>query len=146
MSTALLVDTNVLWKRTLRDQLTAKIKANLLRVYVPTLAHAERIRQIADEKGEQFALHVIQQLVAESGFELLPFSVEDAEAMAEVWLALKAKGATEHDWEQNRLDILLCAVAQSRGCTLITDDAGQHFNVVTSRMKTTDLRKWLEQI
>jgi predicted nucleic acid-binding protein len=146
MSTALLVDTNVLYQGALRDLLTAKIKGNLLHVYVPTLAHAERIRQIADLKGEQFALHVIQQLVEESRFELLPFSVEDAEAVAQVWLALKDRGATENDWKQNRLDILLCAVAQSRGYTLITDDTGQHFDVVTSRMKTTDLREWLEQI
>jgi predicted nucleic acid-binding protein len=146
MTTNLLLDANVLWKQSLRNQLTEKIEAEALQVYVPTLVHAERIRQIADQKGEKFAIDVIQQLVEASGFELLPFSVEDAEAIADVWLALKAKGATDDDWKQHRLDLLLCAVAQSRDYTLVTDDTGSHFEVVSSRMNTTDLQNWLKQV
>ena len=57
---ALVVDANILWKRALRQQLTAKIETGKLQVYVPTLIHAERIRQIADVKGETFALDFIQ--------------------------------------------------------------------------------------
>ncbi|MCI0564185.1 MAG: PIN domain-containing protein [Nitrososphaera sp.] len=141
-----LIDTNVLWKPSLRNQLTEKIKSGVLRVYVPTLIHAERIRQIADEKGDAFAIDVIRQLVDASGIELLPFTTEDAEAIADVWHYLKAKGATENDWRQHRFDLFLCAIAQSRGYTLITDDKGQHFEVITSRMSLTDLQKWLKQI
>ena len=146
MITAILLDTNVLWKPSLRNQLTEKIRSDALQVYVPTLIHAERIRQIADQKGEDFAIDVIQQFVEASGFELLPFSVEDAEAIADVWLALKAKGATGDYWKQHRLDLLLCAIAQSRGYTLVTDDTGSHFEVVSSRMNTTDLQNWLRQM
>lgn len=142
--TAILLDTNVLWRPSLRNLLTEKIKAGSVQVYVPTLVHAERLRQVAEEKGESFALDVIQQLVEASQFELLPFTVEDAEAVADVWLDLKKK-SSEVDWEQHRFDILLCAIARSRGYTLITDDKGQHFEVVSPRMNTTELRSWLEQ-
>lgn len=142
--TAILLDTNVLWRPSLRNLLTEKIKAGSLQVYVPTLVHAERLRQIADEKGEDFAIDVIQQLVEASRFELLPFTIEDAEAVADVWLDLKSKGGSEEHWKQHRFDILLCAIAQSRGYTLITNDKGKHFEVVPSRMNTTDLQNWLE--
>lgn len=147
---ALLVDTNLLVRPSLRDLLTAKINAGLVQAYVPTLIHAERIRQIVEERGENFALHIIQQLVAASGFELLPLSVEDAEAIAEVWLDLK-KRETRSDkewqtyWRQNRFDILLCAIARSRGYTLVTDDKGVHFDVVT-RLNTADLQTWLAKL
>ncbi len=144
--TAILLDTNILLKRTLRNRLTEKIKSGLLQVYVPTLIHAERIRQIADRMGEDFAIDVIQQLVEESKFELLPFDIEDAEAVADVWLDLKSRGDSDDDWKQHRFDILLCATARSRGYTLVTDDKGKHFEVVSSRMNTTALQNWLEQI
>jgi predicted nucleic acid-binding protein len=142
---AILLDTNTLWKSSLRDRLTEKIKAGTLQVFVPTLVHAERIRQIADAKGEDFAIDVIQQLVEESQFELLPFDVKDAEAVGEAWLDLKAQGASEDDWRQHRFDILLCAIARTRDYTLITDDAGKHFAIVSSRMDTTKLQSWIEQ-
>jgi len=145
-STAVLLDTNALWKPSLRDRLTEKIKSGALQVYVPTLVHAERIRQIADDKGEAFAINVVQQLVEESRFKLLPFDISDAEAVADVWLALKSKGAADDDWKQHRFDILLCAIARSRGYTLVTDDTGEHFKTVSSRMNITDLQNWLEQI
>lgn len=141
-----LVDTNLLWKRSLRDQLAQKISQGVLRAYVPTLIHAERIRQIADEKGDDFAIHIIQQLVEASGFQLLPFTVADAEAVAQIWLTLKGQGATYEYWREHRFDILLCAIAQARGYTLITDDGGSHFEVVTSRMNTKDLLTWLAQL
>ena len=106
----------------------------------------ERIRQIADKLGEDFAIHMIQQLVEASRFELLPFDVRDAEAVADVWLALKSQGESDDYWKQHRFDILLCAVARSRVYTLVTDDTGKHFKTVSSRMNITDLQHWLEQI
>ena len=144
-SIRILVDTNVLWKPSLRDRLTEKVKTGLLQVYLPTLAHAERIRQIADEKGEDFAIHIIQQLVEASRFELLPFEVTDAEAVADVWLDLKSRGASDDVWRQHRFDILVCAIARARGYTLVTDDTGQHFETVPSRMNIAQLRNWIEQ-
>lgn len=143
---AILLDTNVLWKRSLRNRLTEKIESGVLQVYVPTLVHAERIRQIADKKGENFAIDTIQQLVEDSRFKLLPFDVQDAEAVADVWLDLKSQGASGDDWKRHRFDILLCAIARSRGYTLVTDDTGGHFGTVPSRMNTTDLQNWLEQM
>ncbi len=142
----IILDANVLWKPSLRNQLTEKVKAGVLQVYVPTLVHAERIRQIADEKGETFAINTIQQLVEASLFELLPFEVTDAETVAEIWLALKAKGLGHDDWKKHRFDILLCAIARSRGYTLITNDAGQHFDVISDRKNTANLQSWLEQL
>ncbi len=141
----LLVDTNLLWKHQLRNQLTEKIKAGALKVYLPTLMHAERIRQIADQRGEAFALHIIQQLVDASGFELLPLTVADAEAVAEIWLELKTQGFENKYWKENRFDILLCAIARSRGYTLVTDDTGDHFDLIP-KMPTADLQTLLQSI
>ncbi len=143
--TALLLDTNVLRKRPLRNRLTERIRSGVLQVYVPTLVHAERIRQIADEKGEDFAIDVIQQLVEDSRFELLPFDVADAEAVADVWLDLRSQGASHDDWKQHRFDILLCAIARARGYTLVTDDTGQHFETAPSRMSTVQLQSLIEE-
>ena len=144
-NTALLLDTNVLRKRSLRNRLTEKIRSGVLQVYVPTLVHAERIRQIADQKGEDFAIDVIQQLVEDSRFELLPLDVADAEAVADVWLQLKSQGASDKDWRQHRFDILLCAIARARGYALVTDDTGQHFEAVPTRMSTAQLQNWIEE-
>jgi len=144
-NTALLLDTNVLRKRSLRNRLTEKIRSGVLQVYVPTLVHAERIRQIADQKGEDFAIDVIQQLVEDSRFELLPLDVADAEAVADVWLQLKSQGASDNDWRQHRFDILLCAIARARGYALVTDDTGQHFEAVPTRMSTAQLQNWIEE-
>lgn len=143
--TAILIDTNVLRRPSLRNRLTEIIMSGALQVFVPTLVHAERIRQIADEKGEDFAIDVIRQLVEDSRFELLPFGVADAEAVADVWLDFKSQGASDTDWKQHRFDILLCAIARARGFTLVTDDTGQHFGTVPSRMSTIDLGNWLEE-
>ena len=144
-NTALLLDTNVLRKRSLRNRLTEKIRSGVLQVYVPTLVHAERIRQIADQKGEDFAIDVIQQLVEDSRFELLPLDVADAEAVADVWLQLKSQGASDNDWRQHRFDILLCAIALARGYALVTDDTGQHFEAVPTHMSTAQLQNWIEE-
>ncbi len=142
---AILLDTNALWKPSIRDRLTEKIKAGDLQVFVPTLVHAERIRQIADAKGEDFAIDVVQQLVEVSRFELLPFDVRDAEAVGEAWLDLKSRGASEDVWQQHRFDILLCAIARARGYTLVTDDTGKHFEIVSARMDSAELQSRIEQ-
>ncbi len=145
----LLVDTNILWSRSLRNRLTERIRSGHLRVYVPTIIHAERIRQVADKWGETFAIDTIRQQVAQSEFDLLPFTTADAEALAALWPDLKAavEPATSADeyWRRNCVDILLCAVARSRGYTLVTDDKGQHFDwLVAERMDTSALESWLD--
>ncbi len=144
----LLVDTNILWRRTLRNRLTERIRSGQLRVYVPTIIHAERIRQLADDKGEAFAIDVIRQQVAQSEFDLLPFTTADAEALADLWHDLKSAVEPAHNaidyWRHNSIDLLLCAVARSRGYPLVTDDAGRHFDLLVSeRMKFSDLKSWL---
>ena len=82
----LLLDTNILWDRRICRRLADKKKAGLLRVYIPTLVHAERVRQMADQFGDRFALSVIRQYIADTEFELLPLSITDAETLAEIWL------------------------------------------------------------
>jgi len=145
----LLVDTNILWRRSLRNRLTEGIRSGHLRVYVPTIIHAERIRQLADDKGEAFSIDVIRQAVNQSEFALLAFTTADAEALADLWHDLKSAvdPATNADdyWRQNCIDILLCAVARSRGYTLVTDDSGDHFDWLTpGHMNTSELESWLD--
>ncbi len=144
----LLVDTNILQQHSLRNRLTERIRSGQLRVYVPTIIHAERIRQLADSKGEAYAVDTVRQAVAQSEFALLPFSPADAEALADLWHDLKAAvepamNAADY-WRRNCIDILLCAVARSRGYTLVTDDKGQHFEwLVAAHMDTGQLEDWL---
>ncbi|MBP7964613.1 MAG: PIN domain-containing protein [Caldilineaceae bacterium] len=144
----LLVDTNILWQHSLRNRLTEHIRSGQLRVYVPTIIHAERVRQLADSKGETFAIDVVRQAVAQSKFNLLPFTTDDAEALADLWRDLKSAVEPAIDandyWRRNSIDILLCAVARSRGFTLVTDDRGQHFDLlVPERLHTGELESWL---
>ena len=144
----LLVDTNILWRRSLRNRLTERVRSGQLRVYVPTIIHAERIRQLADKNGEDFAIDTIRQAVGQSEFALLPFTDADAEALADLWPELKAAVEPTGDaidyWRRNCIDILLCAVARARGYTLVTDDRGQHFDwLVAGRMNTSELESWL---
>ena len=103
----LLLDTNILWDRRICRRLADKKKAGLLRVYIPTLVHAERVRQMADQFGDRFALSVVRQFIAAAQFELLPLSIADAEAMAALWLDLKESGADTEYWHQHRFDIVL---------------------------------------
>lgn len=145
----LLIDTNILRRNSLRNRLTEHIRSGQLRVYVPTIIHAERVRQLADDRGEAFAIEVVRQQVAQSEFDLLPFTTADAEALADLWPDLKAAvepaGNADDYWRRNCIDILLCAVARSRGYTLVTDDKGQHFDwLVVERMDTGALSLWLD--
>jgi predicted nucleic acid-binding protein len=141
----ILIDTNLLRRKALCRWLAIKVQANALQVYVPTIIHAERIRQVADLYGENFALQTIRQLIQDYQFKLLELSVEDAEAVAELWLELKARAKDEKYWKQNRFDILLCAVARARGHALITDDDGEHFDLISPRKRSHELEAWLEQ-
>lgn len=135
----LLLDTNILWDLALCRQLTQQIEAGRLQVYIPTLVHAERIRQVADRYGNRFALDVVRQFIADAQFELLPLSVTDAEAMAALWLQLKESGADTKYWHEHRFDIVLCAIARATGYTLVVEDRGAHFNSVTTRMNRAEL-------
>jgi predicted nucleic acid-binding protein len=143
---ALLLDTNILWNLNLCRQLTEKIKLGSLRVYIPMLVHAERIRQIADHYGDRFALDVVRQFINDAGFELLPFTSQNAETVADIWLELKAKGVADDYWQAHRFDIALCAVARSTGHTLIVEDRGQHFTLILPRMRTGELIEWLQSL
>ncbi|MDM8519794.1 hypothetical protein QUF64_07085 [Anaerolineales bacterium HSG6] len=149
----LLLDTNVLWNwRYLRQHLTPLIEARRLQVYIPTIVHAERIRQYAQVRGEQFALRVIQLAITDSKFELLPFETIDAEALANIWLAIKNNTLSnefedvESYWQAHRLDILLCATAHARGYTLVTDDTGIHFEAIPRRMTFLQVKDYLNEL
>ena len=142
----LLLDTNILWNLRLCQRLTEKVKTGQLLVYIPTLVHAERIRQVADQYGERFALDVVRQFIAAAQFELLPLSIADAEAMAALWLDLKESGADTEYWHQHRFDIVLCAIARTTGYTLVTDDQGAHFDRVAGRISLKELTAFVETL
>ncbi len=143
--TAIIVDTNVIFNNQLNRLLSQKVWDGALTVYVPTLVHAERIRQVADEKGLTFSIDFFRQAVALTGFTLIDLTQEDAEAVAALWLELRDKGQTETYWKAHRFDILLCAIARTRGYTLITDDEGTHFQLVVRRQSSVELQQWLMQ-
>lgn len=141
--TALILDTNVLWNRDLCRRLSARIAACDMRVYIPTLIHAERIRQIAEQYGGGFAIDVVRQFVADARFELLPLSVEHAETVGDVWLQLRQDGLDDTYWQAHRFDIVLCAIARSSGYTLVTEEKGNHFALVSERMNAAELETLL---
>ena len=141
--TSLILDTNVLWNLDLCRRLSARIAAGDLQVYIPTLVHAERIRQIAEQYGSSFAIDVVRQFVADARFELLPLAAGHAEAVADVWLQLKQIGVDDKYWQAHRFDIVLCAVARSSGYTLVTEETGSHFLVVPDRMDIEALEAML---
>jgi predicted nucleic acid-binding protein len=142
--TALILDTNVLWNRDLCRRLSARIAAGDMQVYIPTLVHAERIRQIAEQFGSSFAIDVVRQFIADARFDLLPLATEHAEAVAEIWLQLRQSGANEDTWRAHRFDIVLCAVASASGYTLVTEETGSHFAVVPYRLDISGLEALLD--
>lgn len=146
MTTTLLADTNLLFRRSLRHVLTTGIETGQIEVYIPTLVHAERIRQIAHQKGLDFAIDSLRQAINDAKFKLLPLNVEDAEAVADVWLYLVSQQlATEAYWNKNRFDIILCAIAHARQYPLVSDDQGKHFNFVPQLIRSQELHHWLNK-
>jgi predicted nucleic acid-binding protein len=142
----LLLDTNILWNLALCRRLAEQVKAGRLQVYIPTLVHAERIRQVADHYGENFALDVVRQFLDDAGFALLPLTTQAAESVAESWLELKSSGLADDYWKTHRFDIVLCAIARATGYILVVEDRGQHFRTVTHRMRIKELEAWLNNL
>lgn len=140
---ALILDTNILWNLDLCQRLTARIAVGDLQVYIPTLVHAERVRQIADQYGSGFAIDVVRQFIADARFDLLPLTAEHAETVAEVWLQLPEPDSTKDYWRAHRFDIILCAIARSTGYTLVSSETGSHFALVADRMSVAELETWL---
>lgn len=140
---ALILDTNILWNLDLCKRLTARIEIGDLEVFIPTLVHAERIRQIANHYDSDFAVDVVRQFVADARFDLLPLTAEHAETVAEVWLQLPEHEKTDNYWHAHRFDIVLCAIALSTGYVLMTEDSGSHLAVVADRMSIAELETWL---
>jgi predicted nucleic acid-binding protein len=145
-----LLDTNIIRRSGLLKIIAQKVEAGLINAFIPTIIHAERVRQLADAKGEHFSLQVIKTHFSDNPILFLEFSREDAEAIATVWLALKKNyGYTQDDWRKHRFDILLCAIAESRQMILITDDAhGQHFQLIPDnrRMNANEFEVWLNNL
>lgn len=142
--TALILDTNVLWNPDLCRRLSARIAAGDMQVYIPTLVHAERIRQIAEQYGGSFAIDVVRQFIVDARFDLLPLATNHAEAVADIWLQLRQGGASEDTWRAHRFDIVLCAVARASGYTLVTDETGSHFASISDRIDLAGLEALLD--
>lgn len=140
---ALLLDTNMLWNQGLTPSLTELVVAGRLRVYIPTLVHAERIRQIAQQYGERYAVETVRQFVLDARFDLLPFTIEQAEGIADVWRSIRGGGANDAYWRQHRFDIFLCAVAHVTVYTLASDDTGAHFDLLNRRIRTNEIESWI---
>ena len=152
--TVIIVDTNVIFNNQLNRLLSQKVRDGVLTVYVPTLVHAERVRQVAHEKGILFSIDFFRQTVALTGFTLLELTQTDAEAVAEVWLYLKDRLAFSSEnearkyWRKHRFDIVICAVAHSRGHIFVTDERKDrpHFAILTNRLRIDELQPWLDQL
>lgn len=140
---ALILDTNILWNIDLCRRLSDRVTAGELQVFIPTLVHAERIRQIAEQHGRDFAIDVVRQFIADSRFDLLPLTAQQAETVADIWLQLQESERTDQYWHANRFDIVLCAIARSMGYTLVTLDTGSHFALVPNYVTIADLEVWL---
>jgi hypothetical protein len=145
-SAALLLDTNIVFNERRCEQLTEHVKAGRLRVFIPTLVHAERIRQVADRYGDTFAIDVVRQFVSDAGFELIPLTTEHAEMLADVWLELKITGIDHAYWKAHNFDILLCAVARSTDFRFAVDDTSRHFDTVIHRMNWSQVEVWLQTL
>jgi len=142
----LLVDTNILYNNELCLHLAGAIRTNQLEVYIPAIVHAERIRQVADEYGKRFSINVVHQYLDERQFQILPFTAEQAEAIADLWIAIKSSNYYhEGYWRKNRFDIVLCAVAYSTGYMLVAEDGGKHFDLI-ERRKTNEITTWLNEL
>jgi len=139
----LLLDTNILWDIALCQRLSEKRRNGQIEAYIPTIIHAERIRQIANQYGETFSIDAPRQFIRNYQFQLLPFSAQDAEAVAAIWLYICGKISVNDQqdyWLHNCIDVLLCAVAHARGYMLVTNDqCGHHFEIVSDRMTTNEL-------
>lgn len=59
--TVIIVDTNVIFNNQLNRLLSQKVRDGVLTVYVPTLVHAERVRQVAHEKGILFSIDFLDK-------------------------------------------------------------------------------------
>ncbi|MCB0231747.1 MAG: PIN domain-containing protein [Anaerolineae bacterium] len=136
----LILDTNILWNIDLCRRLSDRVTAGELQVFIPTLVHAERIRQIAEQYGEDFAIDVVRQFIADARFDLLPLTTEHAEELGDVWLQLQVTGCDEAYWHKHRFDIVICAIARSSGYTLVTDETGSHFDLLSDRINMTELQ------
>jgi len=142
----LLVDTNILYKTEFLDLLQEAIQKNQIEVYIPAIVHAERIRQVADDQGEKFSIKVVHQYLQAYGFQILPLSAKQAEAIADLWITIKSSDYY-HDkyWERNRFDMVVCAVASATGYTLVAEDKGKHFDLV-KRMSMEEVGRWLDKV
>ena len=145
-STVLLLDSNILLQRRYRELLAEQVRANRIQVYIPMLVHAEIIRRMANEYGERYSIEVIRQVILDAQFELRPMSVDQAEAVADVWLALQNRGKDSAYWRAHRFDIVICAVAHATEYKLVTDDTGVHFRLVSDRIKSNELEIWLQSL
>jgi predicted nucleic acid-binding protein len=142
----LLLDTNIIFNEQRCARLTEHVKAGRLRVCVPTLVHAERIRQVADKFGERFAIDVVRQFIEDARFELIPLTEAHAETLAAVWLELKSAGIDHAYWKAHNFDILLCAIARSTDYRFAVDDTGRHFETVSQRMNWSQVESWLQTL
>lgn len=127
----ILIDTNIFWEKNICKQLSQKVIEGSIQVYIPAIVHAERIRQLADKYGQNFSMVIIHDYLAAYDFKVLSFEQRDAEALSTLWLDLKQQfNCDQQYWEANRFDIFLCAIARARNLTYVTNDKGNHFDLI----------------
>jgi len=141
-----LLDTSILRFTKFLTRLKQVIETRDLEAYIPALVHAERIRQTADKFGEELALDAVDQFLQKYQLQVLPHDREQAEAVANLWIAIKSSDYFyEKYWEKNRFDIVICAVAYATGYTLIAEDKGHHFDLV-ERKNMEEISRWLDEL
>jgi len=105
-----LLDTNILRFTKFLERLKQAIETRQLEAYIPAIVHAERIRQTADKFGEEFALDVVDQFLQKYQLQVLSLDKEQAEAVANLWIAIKSSDYYhEKYWDNNRFDIVICS-------------------------------------
>ncbi len=140
-------DTNAVWGRNLFKtvELVKKLEglpgAPRPRLIVPAIVHAERVLQISLEKGPDFDLLKIQQVLQSFGVAVVELNRDDAEGIAE---HLGSRLSTREGWAEAKRaavgrtngnvpatsDFLIAGQAASRDWLLITNDTGTEFTGV----------------
>jgi len=126
-------DTSIFfWPRETRERLREKVRAGDIIAILPVIAYAERVRQIADRPGVNWATSVFRQFVADLGLTIASFTESHAETVADVWLSLEVNNRNSEFWQANKTDVFIIAMSKTEGWILVTDDKGIQFDALAT--------------
>ena len=135
----LLLDTNALWSRPLREALILSETAGLmadgrLTVAIPAVAYAERIRQLRRDGHD---VETWKDQLAELGITVECLCAQQAERLGSY---------NDEEWARHGRDLLIQAHTRD-GAVFVTDDAGTNWAPaprLTTKRATETVRALLE--